>query len=498
MRNKPDPMSKGAQGLQNNPDFVIMNNPLANPKFVRKISKTETKAISVKEVYAPKLFYEVASRLRPEDLENLKDTDTIAIEVNVRSFAKAIGAISNKNIYADLKITAEHLADLKISFKDKNGLDTYVGIFTKVKTDEKGKLILYVDSELAEKIVDVKEKENFSFLKQHIFDLKNGQSIKLYPFFKSWLNNGRYETDLERFKVQFGYDTDGYKKYSNFELKVLKSAIEEINEKTDIIIKYQPTGENLEGKRPRVTGLIFRISAKEKVKALIGETIHTKLTAKEQEELEQEQAPKNEPVQAINNNAQLHDLFKRINVVNKPDDITASVLVDSWVLSLGYEVVEDGFLGMIATKAKAETVAFFTPDNLKKYTGYKKKLQDQEQQKQQKQQEQRSQQEKRELIEKIKKSYARDKTLHYEKKYNELTEEARQAYIDEIWESNKVKSVYFKNGDKKQPNSFAIELIGQKLTFPNGYDEQATIKAYTFKTYGIQVDFDAQGQMILA
>ena len=103
----------------------------------------------------------------------------------------------------------------------------------------------------------------------NFFKLKTSQAIKLYQFFKSWLNKGEYityataeKTGLQVFKEQFGFNTKGYERYGNFKKYVLDPATEEINEKTDIIVSYQTTGENLESQRPRVKGLIFYIKSK--------------------------------------------------------------------------------------------------------------------------------------------------------------------------------------------------------------------------------------------
>jgi plasmid replication initiation protein len=500
MTNKPK-MSKNIEALQNNSDFVILNNPLANPKFVRAISKNENRSISVKEIYVPKLFFEIASKLKPEDLEQIKVTESIQIEIQIKQFAEAIGTTNSSNFYTEIKKTAEYLRSTAISFKGNDGLLTTVGILTKTKTDEKGKIIVFIDGELAQKILEVKESGNFSFLKQYIFGLQNGQSIKLYPFFKSWLNHGRYETGLDRFKEQFGYNTSGYVKFSNFEAKVLKSATEEINEKTDIIVTYETTGENLDGLRPRVTGLIFWITSKEKVKILPNGQPHTPQKTSEPEAVQETAAPpQTERTQIIENqnNSELYTLFKKIAIKNRPDEITASVLVDSWCNSLGYEVVKDGFLGMVATKAQPETVAFFTPDNFKKYIGYSKKQEEQEAKKRETQEAQRREQEQERFFKDLEYRYNEDKRKHYQKKYNELTGEDKEQYLQELWEGEKLKSVYFKNSNINDPNSYAIEKIGENLTFPNGYDYQKAIKGYALKTFAVQIDFDQNNKMIFA
>jgi hypothetical protein len=263
-------MSQQTDSIITDADYVILNNPLRIPKFLKTV-KQKDESISFKDTYTPKIFYEIVSRLNFESIKNLKDSENVIIEIETKKFAESIGALKNNSYYTDIRSAAEKLTDIKISFKDDNGYDTKVRVITKTKAkslDEKGKIILYIDVELAKEILKVKETGNFSFLKSNLFSLQNSQAIKLYPFFKSWLNKGIFKKDLDGFKKMFGYDTSGYDRYSNFENKVLIPATNEINEKTDIYITYQTEGENLDGKRPRITGLIFYIKLKDKIKQL--------------------------------------------------------------------------------------------------------------------------------------------------------------------------------------------------------------------------------------
>jgi Initiator Replication protein len=78
------------------------------------------------------------------------------------------------------------------------------------------------------------------------------------------------ENELEAFKKKFGYDTEGYSRFSNLQKYVIDPAINEINEKTELTITYKLLGDNLQGIRPRVTGIQFFIK-ENKVKGLPSE-----------------------------------------------------------------------------------------------------------------------------------------------------------------------------------------------------------------------------------
>ena len=80
--------SEYIEDLQNNSDVVILNNPIATPTFIRQLSKSKKEEIN--EVYTPKLFYEIASRLKPSDLENLSRNTNIVLTLEIKDFLKSI------------------------------------------------------------------------------------------------------------------------------------------------------------------------------------------------------------------------------------------------------------------------------------------------------------------------------------------------------------------------------------------------------------------------
>ena len=502
-------MSKNIESLQNSSDFVILNNPLASPKFVRRISKTETKAISVKEIYAPKLFFEVASRLKPADLEQIKMTESVAIEINIKQFAEAIGSTNSSNFYTDIRNTAEYLSDLKMSFIGNDGLLTTVGVFNKTKTDEKGKIIVFVDGELAQRILDVREKGNFSFLKEYIFGLKTGQAIKLYPFFKSWLNHGRYETGLDRFKEQFGYNTKGYTRFNRFVTFVLEPATKEINEKTDIIVTYETTGENLDGLRPRVTGLIFWITAKEKTKILPTGQVHTATpkatiepTPEPIEATPPQEQPKHATAQAVataNPNEptteEITAILSKIDPKITPEQV--AVLVEFYSPVRLWEMAKQASIEHKKTPIK-NLIGFIKSSADMLGLGLWKKEKEKAKQEQEKAEKVKAEQATKKLLEQITTKYKEDKANYIKAQYEKATEEQKAEAVEMVWNEQSNKRILFQNENKATPNSYGKEKIKELVAFPEGYNERAWIKNHALKTFGVQVDFDQDGQMILA
>jgi plasmid replication initiation protein len=494
---KNNKMSNETQGLLNNDDYVILDNPLASPKFIRALKRGEYEPLSLKDTYTPKLFYEIVSRINTGLLEGVKNNENIIIEVQTKEFAQDIGAMNNGNFYTDIKNVAEYLSDIKIVFKGLDGLNTRVGVVTKTKTDEKGKIVLYVDSELATRILEVKEKSNFSFLKSNLFRLQNGQAIRLYPFFKSWLNKGRYETDLKRFKVQFGYDTKGYDRFNRFEKFVLEPATEEINAKTDIIIKYELTGDNIGGARPRIKGLIFYITAKDKAKQLPTgerhqtvapqpETTTTPLKTKPIEK-SKPQTGKDKPSEA-----DLVVLGERLKLNQNQIQTIIGELKGDYIRT--FEVLQ----GCI-NENKAKTINSPFAYIITSLTTLGIGLYEQEQVKAQKKEAERIEKEKQATIEKIQREYQERKTKQFTELYNKATDAIKQGFLQDFKPQTKNGyNPYINQQGEIKPSG--IYKIGEALAEAKGIgleQRQSKFRNEVFEKYSYQIGYDEHDQVVI-
>jgi hypothetical protein len=263
--------SEVIKNLQNNSDFVILNNPLATPKFVRKLGKG--KEVALTEVYTPKLFYDIISRLTTEHLEQIENgKDVIKLTISIGNFLNSISTGNSKSLYRHVIDCIDLLQTTQVKWKEGEGegeKESGTAIITHYDYHPRqGKVDVFLYKEFVKQVLQVTQNEHFSFLKKHLHFLQNAQAIKLFPFFLSWKNKGMVEMSIEAFKQKCGYDTEGYKKFNNLRLKVLEPALAEINAKTDLKIDYKLLGENLQGIRQRVTGIQFFISEKERLKEL--------------------------------------------------------------------------------------------------------------------------------------------------------------------------------------------------------------------------------------
>ena len=512
-------------GLQNDSDYIVLNNPLSTPKFVRLMGRG--KETIVNDTYTTKIFYEIVSRLIPEHLENIKRTETVKFEIQIKDFLESMGAnIKNFKYLID---SVDNLQTTLLKWKEKNE-NFSVPIITKsIHNDKTGKIEIYVDSDLAKHILQIKQSENFSFLKSNIFRLQNAQAIRLYPFFKSWANYGKgYEIELERFKNDFGYSTSGYNRYGNIEKYILKPAIEEINEKTDMVVSYQTTGENLESQRPRVKGLIFYIKSKveDKIQLPSGDpqpqeeqthisNIIQAVIAPKQEALQPPKPPKKDTTQA------LIILKQEPPKPKEPPQQGAINEADLIVLSEKLKLTIEQY-GKIKQRLKYDYIRIFevlqgclneikAGNKIKSNFAYILKGIDslgvgmyaQEQEQAQKREFERIEKEKQALIEKIKQEYKDRKETQFLKLYENTTDQEKVDFFEYIKEKNTIKTSF---GDKNycitngKLNKDGQATVGELLAEQKGtgrYGRQQKYKSEVLTKYGYQIRYDEHDQVII-
>jgi plasmid replication initiation protein len=253
--------------LQHNSEAVILNNPLSAPKFIRKLGKN--KQMSLTEIYTPKLFYDIISRITPEHLQMFEEgRDVATLTLNIGEFLKSTNTGNSKSLYRHVIDCIDLLQTTQVKWTEGENERGTAIITDYTYFPKQGKIEVVLYKEFVKQVVSVTQNEHFSFLKQYLYRLQNAQAIRLFPFFVSWRNRGMVEVELDTFKKKFSCDTEGYKFFNNLRKKVLEPAIAEINEKTNLYITYNPLGDNLDGIRPRVRGLQFFIQEKDKQKVL--------------------------------------------------------------------------------------------------------------------------------------------------------------------------------------------------------------------------------------
>jgi|SaaInlStandDraft_4_1057021.scaffolds.fasta_scaffold02908_11 plasmid replication initiation protein len=144
---------------------------------------------------------------------------------------------------------------------------TYTSFIHKIKEPklQKGKpanISIEVDSTIVDMVIDVEERFSIMFLKIQ-FGLNSKYSKLLYEILRDYLGKDYkftkskiidYDLLLGLLNVK---NLKRYSKFSFFNGEIIKKAIKEINEYTDIKVSYEPIKERPEGQRLQVTKIKF-------------------------------------------------------------------------------------------------------------------------------------------------------------------------------------------------------------------------------------------------
>lgn len=177
-----------------------------------------------------KLILKVCSLIKRDDEEFTTYT------IGVKDFSEMM-ELKGYPKYSDyIKIT-EKLLSKVISIKEENGL-LQTHWFSKVRYNfGEGTIAFSFPYDLKPHLL--KLKENFTPLElKYILKLNSSYSIRFYELMRSLSFRHNVLIDLKDLKSMLGIKGQ-YKEYSNFKLRILNSAKDEINKKTDITFEYE-------------------------------------------------------------------------------------------------------------------------------------------------------------------------------------------------------------------------------------------------------------------
>jgi hypothetical protein len=491
--------------IQQDPNKIIISNPLAVLKF-NKQSGRGFVPVPTQEIglFIPKIVWETISLLSNTDFENIEG-DHIKKRIYIRDFLKRIrGDESNYRYVID---AARVLRAWEIASVNEQGQEVYRGFFNEVIHDKKtGYIDFKITTEWARDLLDIAKNGNVSFLKQYLFDLQNSHAINLYPTLKAHCYKQKYFDTLDNFKVRFGYNTSGYKKYSNLYVRVIEPAIEELNKKSDLIVYFEPDGTNLDGKKPRITGVIFWVKEKPKDKE------------------KQQPKPQDEPSHISN---KIQDIpFIEIphqpkkaepKTIITPPPITSSVPSMATIQELGERL-------KLTIEQVNEIMTHHEQDSIKvwealqattKQEGVKNAMayiigsiglgaglwNEQHKKLKQKQEETKDKELKR-LISTIQDEYTNRKKMQFLKLYEQADEDLKNA-VYKVIEDDKRQIINGRhlqiNRETKELNSFGVHEAGKviaEIKEIGTSTRQAKFRNEVFEKYQIQINFDQNDQVV--
>ena len=203
------------------------------------------------------------------------------LRIHASNYAKQFG-VNDKTAYTVVKDASKGLFDRYVTYHDKNpkngkdrsfhcrwvdkiGVEPDSGIVYMRFTSDVVPLITRLESHFTSYEID------------KVANLSSTYAIRLYELIIQWRDNGvtqRYNIDELRQKL--GVKPDQYKKMSNFKMRVLDLAIDQINTHTDITVKAEQhkTGRT-------ITAMSFTFKSKAAPKQIVIDDGYIKMTDKQ-------------------------------------------------------------------------------------------------------------------------------------------------------------------------------------------------------------------------
>lgn len=196
----------------------------------------------------------VISKIKPSD-EKFQEYEISALE-----FGELAG-IDQRHVYDEFKKMIE-MFDGQARWI-KIGDDTiYFRVFSEAEyNDKRGSVTVMLNKRLKAHLLKLGTSYTM-FELWNVLSLHRKYSIRLYEIFRSY--SYKHMIDFEIDELKSLLCCENYVLYAEFKRRVLEPAVKEINELTDLIVRY---GEKKRGKGGKITKLYFEIERKKSLEA---------------------------------------------------------------------------------------------------------------------------------------------------------------------------------------------------------------------------------------
>jgi plasmid replication initiation protein len=202
-----------------------------------------------------------------------KLTPDSPIEVKAISYMEQY-KIDERNAYKQLYDASKQLFNRQFSYTDRYAdtdavtVSRWVNEVTYVK--DKGMVVMYLNRNVINMISRLEEQFTKYHLSQ-VSELTSQYSIRLYEILIKFLsigNSNKYP--LNELRNLLGIGVDEYSQMSGFKKRVLDLAVDEINKKTDIQIKYEQFKEGRV-----ISHILFKVGKKKDKKSKTSRDMNT-------------------------------------------------------------------------------------------------------------------------------------------------------------------------------------------------------------------------------
>lgn len=199
------------------------------------------------------------------------------LEISAQRYAEAFNT-SRQTAFEMILKSEKTLFNRQFTYTAANGDNVKTRWVTRVQYSRgKYAILITLSPDVADGIRRIDGFEDYftKYLIEQTAELNSRYSHRLYELLVQWKSAKNTPIfELQKFRFQLGLLPEEYETMSNFKKRVLDLAVEEINEKTDLEIKYDQV------KKGRIiTGFKFTVLPKNKIKDIkqegIGRDINT-------------------------------------------------------------------------------------------------------------------------------------------------------------------------------------------------------------------------------
>ena len=180
---------------------------------------------------------------------NANDPLTVHAESYINQFS-----VHRNTAYQALKDACKDLFARQFSYQEKSAKGNIINKMSRWVSE-----VGYIDNEAVVQLIFAPaivplitrlEKQFTKYELQQISNLKSAYAVRLYEILISWRSTGKTPIfSLEEFRKKIGVLENEYLRSDNFKKWIIELPIKQINEHTDIIVKYEQhkTGRSISG-----------------------------------------------------------------------------------------------------------------------------------------------------------------------------------------------------------------------------------------------------------
>ena len=176
------------------------------------------------------------------------------VTLSAQEFSELVG-VELKNAHRELYKAADRLFDAEISIKEEDTVSRVRWVQKAVtKHGGDGAITLTWSDDVLQYISQLQDRFT-GYKVRNIALLNSPHSIRLYEILMKWKTTGERTIYLDDFKIALGI-AGKYREFKIFNRDVLKKAVDELNERSDLTVSYEPIKQGR-----KVTGIAFKFKS---------------------------------------------------------------------------------------------------------------------------------------------------------------------------------------------------------------------------------------------